>query len=57
MIQTEFKDVWTSIAKVAIMTTGEFEYGGIVFGTEENPDDPVHEVCNVSTISSLPLLA
>ena len=28
------------------MTTGEFEYGNIVFGTEENPDDPTHQVCH-----------
>ena len=30
------------------MTTGEFEYGDIMFGTEENMDDPVHEVCELS---------
>ena len=29
------------------MTTGEFEYGAIMFGTEENMDDPVHEVYDV----------
>ena len=37
------------------MTTGEFEYGAIMFGTEENMDDPVHEVYDASLFLHLSL--
>ncbi len=51
LAQVEFGDVWVSIVKAGIMTTGEFEFFDIVHGEEENPGDDAHIVSRDDVIN------